>query len=149
MNVDVEYKEIEKTIAEDEFKRQKLDEYKKKFGDKSAPDSKTNKDKPNENAEPSGSNTNNTDNEYDEQIGIAGMIAEVWNDVGVKRGYDEISEKEITFLNKHSAKLERKMLDLKLTPEIDAALSHIVVYAPKWIKHHNETNQDKPKNKKR
>ena len=86
-----------------------------------------------------------TDEEY-ESMGIAEMIGSVWNEVATSKGYEAITDKQLEFLNKHTARLEEKHLGdkMKMMPEVEAGLAHLVVYLPKWLKK-KQDDADKPK----
>ena len=121
--INIEWLDVEKKLEEEEFKKEKGEQYKKQIID-SAPKKDTASAKSSENTE-------------NESLGLAALIGETWNEIVVSKGYESVTDKQLTFLNNHTQKLEQKYLNDKqnIMPEIDALLSHVVVYLPKIIKH--------------
>ena len=128
-DMDIEWKDVEKKIEEDEFAKEKQATLREqqaaaagKAETKTAPE---------------------TDNQY-ETIGLSSMISEVWNETAVEKGYDPVTEQQDEFLRRHTARLEEKYLKdrMNLLPELEAALSHAVVYLPKWLKHIREAKKE-------
>lgn len=121
--INIEWNDIEKKLEEEEFKKEKGEQYKKQIID-SAPKKDTASAKAPENTE-------------NESLGLAALIGETWNEIVVSKDYESVTDKQLTFLNNHTQKLEQKYLNDKqnIMPEIDALLSHVVVYLPKIIKH--------------
>lgn len=126
-DINIEWKDVEKKVEEDEFKQEKKAQYDEQQQQQSEQNSKQN-------------NEQNDKDEY-ESLGLASMISEVWNEVAVNKGYEPVTDKQNTFLQKHTEKLEQKYLKDKMNmlPEVEAGLSHLVVYLPKWLKHIRET----------
>jgi hypothetical protein len=77
---------------------------------------------------------------------LAGLIADSFNEVGVDRGYDPVTDAQRAFLVKHTARAEEKYLkDIMLYPEIEAGLAHVVVYLPKLTKKMTADNKRQKK----
>ena len=134
-DIDIEWKDVAAKLEETEFK----DEKQKQLAAQQAAQQQ-------EAAKTETEQQNNTDapDEY-EAIGLASLISGVWNEVAVDKGYEPVTEKQDAFLQRHTARLEEKWLKDKtdMLPEIDAALSHAVVYLPKWLHHRKEMNNAK------
>ena len=81
-----------------------------------------------------------------EPMGLAAMIGGVWNEVATPKGYEPLTDKQLDFLNTHTARLEEKHLKDKMLmmPEVEALLAHAVIYVPKWLKKKQE-DAKKPK----
>ena len=128
-DIDVEWEDVQKKVEEDEFKDAKKKQY-----DKEAKTASTDK------KTDGGNVPKQPDNKEFEAMGLAGMIAEIWNEVGGEKGYEEVTDRQIEFLNKRSARFEKKYLEdrTNILPEIELALSHAVVYVPKWLKHRRQ-----------
>lgn len=113
-----EWHDVEKKLEEEEFKKEKGEQQK---------ENQDNQQK---------EETGQQDSEPPKSIGLAAIIYETWNSIAGPKGYDEVNPAQKTFLDKHTAKLEAKWLkDIELLPELEAGLSHVVVYLPKWVKY--------------
>lgn len=118
--MEFEWKDIEKKLEEDEFKKEKASEAGKAQG-----------------AGQQGAAASGAAGQSHEwkSIGLAAIGYETWNELAVGKGYDAVSDAQKAFLDRHTAKLEEKWLkNVELLPEIEAGLSHVVVYLPKWVK---------------
>lgn len=126
-NVDIEWKDVEKKLEEDEFKKEKSEQLQQEADTAAEQQSDKKQDK---------------ESDY-ETIGLSNMVSEMWNGVAVEKGYDPVTEKQSEFLQRHTARFEEKYLKdrLNMLPEIEALASHLVVYLPKWLKHKKETKQ--------
>jgi hypothetical protein len=127
-DIDIEWKDVEKKVEEDEFQKEKKAQY----------DEQQQQQQTEQNSE---QNSEQDDADEYESLGLASMISEVWNEVAVDKGYEPVTEKQDAFLQRHTEKLEQKYLKDKMNmlPEVEAGLSHLVVYLPKWLKHKRET----------
>lgn len=139
-DIQLEWKDVEKTLKEDEFKNKyqqmqaakdnKIDEEKGKNAEPNQPT--------NEGPQPP------LEKDY-ESMGLAEMVSEMWNDVGGEKGYELVTDKQKAFLEKHTARLEEKHFKEKMDmiPELEAALAHVVVYVPKFLKKRRLDRQKK------
>ena len=127
-DIDIEWKDVEKKVEEEEFKKEKAAEYQQQTEQQKTEQQKT--------------ETATEDKEKFEALGLSDVISETWNEIAVDKGYEAVNEKQAAFLRKHSERLEEKYLKdrMNLMPEIEAGLTHFVVYMPKWLKHLKETN---------
>lgn len=123
--VNFEWSETDKKPEEDEFKSEKTQQQ--------------------QDAESSTQNAATTNDKTAASIGLAALLYETWNTVAVKKGYDEVNPIQKQFLDKHTEKLEEKWLaDIELLPELEAGLSHLIVYLPKWAEYQakNKTKKE-------
>ena len=128
--VNFEWSGTDKKPEEDEFKSEKTQQQQ---------DAESSTQKTATNDKPAAGATDNRPH----SIGLAALVYETWNTVAVKKGYDEVNSIQKQFLDKHTEKLEEKWLaDIELLPELEAGLSHLIVYLPKWAEY-----QAKNKNK--
>lgn len=134
MALDIKWSDIKPKLEEEEFKKAK----KTKLDEQNAAEEEQAEGEE-EAAE------EETEGERYEPMGLAELGAELWNESAVPKGYDAISEQQKAFLDKHTGRLEEKWLKdrLKILPEIEAGLSHIIVYLPKWLKYRREHKEDK------
>jgi Skp family chaperone for outer membrane proteins len=126
-DIDIEWKDVEKKVEEDEFKKEKAAEYQQQQSDQKTEQQKT--------------ETATEDKDKFESIGLADIVSETWNSIAVDKGYEAVTPQQAAFLRKHSERLEEKYLKdrMNLMPEIEAGLTHFVVYMPKWLKYLKET----------
>ena len=118
-----EWKDVEKKLEEDELKKEKTEEL-----GTSVPVTPPSASEPGSPPLPGGSGW--------EPIGLAAIGYETWNEVAVARGAEPVSDAQKRFLDARTKKLEEKWLkDMKLLPEIEAALGHVVVYLPKYVRY--------------
>ena len=123
--INIEWKDVEKKVEEDQFRDAKAQQ---------------------QNQQQSQEQQNQQQQQAHEQkddhlnLGLAGMVSGIWNDLAAERGYEPVDEKQQEFLNKHTARLEDKYLRdrMNILPEIEAALAHFTVYVPKYMKHRKE-----------
>ena len=129
-DIDIEWKDVEKKLEEDEFKTEKKAEF-----DKQQKEQQEEQTEQTEQAE-------QTEQDY-ESIGLVDLVSESWNELAVEKGYEPVTEKQQASLRKHTARLEEKYLKDKMNmmPEIEAGLAHLVVYVPKWLKHRKEMSK--------
>lgn len=131
--VNFEWSGTDKKPEEDEFKSEKTQQ--QHDAESSTQNAATTNDKP---------AAGSTDNRP-HSIGLAALVYETWNTVAVKKGYDEVNSIQKQFLDKHTEKLEEKWLaDIELLPELEAGLSHLIVYLPKWAEYQakNKTKKE-------
>ena len=122
--MDFEWKDVEKKLEEEDFKKEKSEELsnaQKSLG------TDAQQQPPSPPAQSSGSW---------EPMGLAAIGYETWNQVAVDRGAEPISDEQKRFLDARTRKLEEKWLkNIQLLPEIEALMGHIVVYVPKYAKY--------------
>lgn len=131
-DIDIEWKDVAEKVEEAEFKDEKKAEY----------EQQQNKLKEQQADAEQEQQSGSSDDDF-ESIGLSGVISEVWNEVAVDKGYEPVSDKQSAFLQRHTERLEEKYLKdrMDMLPEIDAALAHVVVYLPKWLKHQRENKK--------
>ena len=130
MNMQFEWKDVEKKLEEDELKKEKTEEL-----GTSVPAAPPGAQIP---QAPGGASQATPGGGW-ESIGLAAVGYETWNEVAVARGAEPISDEQKRFLDARTRKLEEKWLrNIKLLPEIEAALGHVVVYLPKYVKYQKQ-----------
>lgn len=126
VDIDIEWKDVEKKVEEEEFKKEKKAEYEQQQEQKQQEQQEEQEEK--EEPQQTGS------------IGLASLISGTWNAIAVNKGYEAVTPQQEEYLSLHTQKIEDKYLKDKINilPEIDFLLSHAIVYIPKYLKHKKE-----------
>lgn len=132
-DINIEWEDVAEKIEEEEFKKEKKAEYDAQQSEKQDEQDDEQSDEQDEQSD-----------EY-KPIGLSSLVSGIWNEVAVEKGYDAVSKEQDAFLLEHTKGFEQKYLKdrMNILPELDAALSHIVVYLPKWLKHKKENKSKK------
>ena len=73
-DIDIEWKDVEKKVEEDEFKKEKAAEYQQQQSDQKTEQQKT--------------ETTTEDKDKFESVGLADIVSETWNSIAVDKGYE-------------------------------------------------------------